>query len=115
MGKEVRDFAYEMTILVPYLTDSTPTQSFMSYPCDNVLGQLFRVVSHREGIEFDDINHDCLTQIEEDPVFKPCSRSNITRGLDQRLCRIVVPQYFLKLAGDLKVQYDLDLWHILLR
>ena len=90
----------------------------MSYVCDNVLGQLYRIVSPYSVLPIPSgsmLITFTIREIDEDPRFNPASEADITGGIDARLCRLVVPPFFLNLAAELKEQYDLELWNVLLR
>jgi hypothetical protein len=56
-----------------------------------------------------------MQQIDQDPRFNPASENDITNGIDARLSRLIIPPFFLNLAAELKEQYDLELWNVLLR
>jgi hypothetical protein len=92
--------------------------SHMSYECDNVLGKLYRIVSLYPVLSLlfsSLLNFPAMRQIDQDPRFNPASEDDITNGIDARLSRLVIPPFFLNLAAELKEQYDLELWNVLLR
>ena len=87
-----------------------------SYQCDNILGQLYRIVSPNGIFEIASMLRSKTTcQIDQDPRFNPASEQDIAQGVDARLCRLVIPTAFLNHAAEMKRHYDLLLWDVLLR
>lgn len=88
----------------------------MSYQCDNVLGKLYRIVSTAASRPTNlQLRKGATIQIDEDPRFNPATEEDIANGVDTRLCRLVIPPVFLQYAAEMKQQYDLLLWDVLLR
>jgi hypothetical protein len=56
-----------------------------------------------------------VSQVDSDPEFKPVNDMDIAAGYDDRLGSITVPAEFMRLAAELKNEYDLALWQVMLR